>query len=216
MTNNQLIQLILGRLGKRQGNSYLAGVVLSEIQLFLDQMERTQEELPWFLETVDERSLTAEQFYLDLPSNFIKEIEETSMILTDPDSGEVFECAKRIPSVVRSRIAACSSGKPNCYAIEGNRWLFAPRPMKAYQLSIPYGRKSAIVLANDQEISDWMLYATQAVTHTIQQIVAAEHLQDMEMASKYQLVAATAWKQFKDYANARKYTNLQISAGDDE
>lgn len=216
MTNNQLIQLILSRLGKRQGNDYLQDVVLSEIQLFLDQLEKTQEELPWFLEAVDERALTPNQFYLDLQSDFLKEVEETSMILTDPDSGAVSECVKRIPAVVRARIAACSASIPNCYAIEGNRWLFAPKPIKAYRISIPYGRKSSIVLANDVEVTDWALHATQAVSHTVQEIVAGEHLQDDAMAAKYTRIALTAWKQFKDYANARKYTNLQISSGDDE
>jgi hypothetical protein len=216
MTNEEFLTLILSRIGKRQTQEYLQGIAVTEIQVFIQQKEMTMDELPFFLETADTRTMTAGQWFMDLPSDFLKEIEETGMIGTDTDTGETFPIIKRIPDVVNAHIAACAPGKPKYYGIFGNRWIFGPVPNKAYQFSVPYGRKSALYLRNTQQTTDWILHAPQAVSNTIQEILAAQHLQAPEMAATYRPLAAQAWAQFNDYCNARKYSNVHVSSGDEE
>jgi hypothetical protein len=216
VTNNEFLTLILSRLGKRQGNDYLKSAALLEVQVYLAQREMTMEEPPFFLETKWEGTMQADQEYLDLPGEFLKEIEETGMIARDPSSSARFRVVKRIPDRTNELIAGCSPQQPQTYSIFGNKLYFGPTPDKAYTFSLPYARKSAIVLANDVQVTDWCLHATQAVSNTIQSIMASQHLQDDQMAQKYAPLAAQAWAAFKDYCNARKYTNLTISSGDDD
>lgn len=214
MTNKEFITLILSRCGRREGNDKLRTTVEQEIQILISQMEKTKEELPWFLETTDSRVMIVNQPWIELPSNFLKEVEESVLLYKDPDDNQWYGGVKRIPDVTRGKVVANAASLPETYSIYGNRLIFGPAPMKAYAYELPYARTSDLFTENEEQITDWCLHATQAVSNTIQEIICRQHLQDDQMAARYTQMAMSAWIQFKDYCNTRKYTNLTVSSGD--
>lgn len=213
MTNSEFITLILSRCGRRQASQTLRDIVVSEIQSFIDMKEKGMEETPYFLEELwEDSSGTAAS--LELPENYLVELEETTMLFR---SGEEYWIAEKVIHDNVQRIASANApGHPRFYSILGNGIHFAPIPDASYSFTLPYGRKSTSFLANEEETSDWCKEAANAVAFTVQGIIAAQHLQDSEMASRFAQPAADAWARFNDYCNKRKFSNMKILPGEDE
>lgn len=169
MTRDQLIDLVLARLGQRQRDTKLRDAAILEQQLIQSlNLERTDFK-PWFLlSEYEETIVKAGEYKISLPERFLEEWEEgTLYVLPDPT-----QPASRQALIKKDY--EDSLGDPNSpnmtYAIAGNYFLL-PMPltqdttfqMRYYKgeliMSEPYGAPDQIVPGNKWTdlAADWYM-----------------------------------------------------------
>jgi hypothetical protein len=210
-SNSEVIDMIIRRLGNRRSSPQLRQVIAAELRTFISMKEKDMKEPPFFLETVWETTVTG--LSVDLPANFLRELEEHVMSCTS--DGCIFEVTKRIPDFVRSMAISELAQRPHYYSILGDKLYFGPGLDKPYLITLPYARKSEVFVDNGLATTDWVLHAENAVMLSVQHTLALDILQDQEMAERVEQRLGEAWQMFNDYCNARKYANLTIASGDD-
>lgn len=211
MINSDVLSLIMSRLGNRKSTS-LRETALLELQLKVQELEKA-EPLPWFLETwwTSGNVLVPGQKWLDLPADWLTGVEESEFLLTDPTDGAKYKVSKRTPANVELRTANADPGIPKFYYQINGTIFFGPIPDKAYTITVPYCRKSVTFFDNSTAVSDWLKEATNAMIFSALTTIAYDVLQDNDMGQKYAGQANAAWASFKDYADSRRYQNLEMT-----
>lgn len=212
MLNSKIVDIIIRRLGNRRSKPALREAIVDEVVALINQMERDMHEVPFFLETIWSGVIFGGS--VPLPANFLKELEEHELLLTDGEESIIVE--KKNPAFVQAVVASNPANRPGFYYIFGDSLYFGPSADKSYSFSLPYGRKSTPFVDNGEEAVDWVKEAESAVMLSVQHNFAIDILQDAEMAARVKPRVVEAWSMFKDYCNSRKFNNLQVSAGADE
>lgn len=210
MKNSEVLDRIMVRLAGRT-NPKVRTEALAELTIRVEELEK-QPVLPWFLESDWVGATVVDQDWVALPDNFLLEIEETNMILDV--SGVKYLVKKKTLDFLRETTAG-QTGTPAYYALLGERVYFGPRPVAAYAFTLPYVRKSTPFLDNADAVSDWFKHAFNPMVYSTVSVVAGGMIQNADMAASYGKMAGEAWAQFNLYCEARRYTNLDISAGEE-
>lgn len=241
MTNKQFISLLMSRLGNRK-SADLREVVVQELQLKIEELEK-RPNLPWFLETETEFTVSTtedplpSEIKVALPADYLMDQEELSITGQEVDTQRKVRFVKKTFDWIRSKNASpyfvvdeldsrrqqddeflrnrYREGK-RYYCLFGDFMIIAPILQPALKVTMPYCRKSVPILDNDTEVSDWLLHAKNAMMYSVLEVVAFNELQDNDKGVANAAQAINAWKFFNNYINARKYSNMEISDGDEE
>lgn len=241
MTNKEFISLLMSRLGNRK-SADLRTVVVQELQLKIEELEK-RPNLPWFLETETEFTVSTtedplpSELKIALPADYLMDLEESSITGEEVATTRKIRFVKKTFDWIRSKNASpyfvvdeldsrrqqddeflrnrYREGK-RYYALFGNFMYIAPVLETAIKVTMPYCRKSLPILDNDDPVSDWLEHAKNAMMYSVLEVVAFNELQDKEKGVANAAQAIAAWKTFTNYINARKYSNMEISDGDEE
>lgn len=211
-TNTGYLDLIMGRLGART-NPRVRSALIDETNVAKLQLENGKF-LPWFLETTGAWVLSPSVNYYDLPSNFIREIEDREAFIWDPDSGEETRIHKlRDEDRYRLSTSADATGLPARYSITGTRFYFVPAPDKAYEFRIPYMGYTPD-FADDATLHTWLAYAPNVLLGLAASVVAGFHLQNERLEARMAGLHQNAWRELYAQHEARLHTNMDYSDSD--
>lgn len=171
------------RLGNRTAPP-LRLTVLGELNEKIKQLELGAT-LPWFLQDVWLGVTVANQDWIDLPTDYLREDDEGISEIQDTTVSPA-QWRSNFPKVsynlLRKNTANTLAQLPQAYAVFGEKAYFGPTPNGVYNVRIPYNKRTTpIVDSSDVVTNKWLLNFLNVVTlHTIS-IVAATHTRDMNL-----------------------------------
>lgn len=202
MTNAEVLDIMMGRLGKRTAPT-LRITCLQELNLAIRELERGDVK-PWFLEELSEGAFVANQSYITLPTDFLEETEEGTFEVVNSE-GKWTELLKVSREKLREETANEAAALPEGYAIWGNKFLLGPKPDSAYSYQFDYySRTDAIVDSNQAVSNDWLNEFFDYTTTAALIKVAGQHIQSMEMLTKFKAEQSRYYDQFLKAVNSRQ------------
>ena len=210
MTNAQMIDLAMSRLGRRKSTDLREQVVL-EINMAIDRLE-TGMFIPWFLEGTVETIWqgSSQQGYTWLGPQFSKEVENTRPYYVLDDTVHYLE--KRFYGVL---VGEEPTGI-EYYAIRGqNEFHVRKVPEVDMSIYVPIYLKSVSpLLDDDEEVNNsWLLYAHDWVIAEALSYVAAFHLNNEKLATIHEIAARKAKNDQYTFHEARKHENQDYFVG---
>lgn len=207
MTRDQIITLVLGRLGNRTSDSVLTAAAVLEIQALQEWYEQ-QPELPWFLMSEASTNATVSgENRIQLPANFLLEPEEGALWYVDSD-GTRHELAKADYDDVVLASQGDPSGPPTMYAIRGLYFYLGPVPDAVYTIEMIYLKKGELLDTNIENV--WTKNASQLMIAGLGRVLAGDHLHNAPLAERYARNEAGAWKALLDQTTAREMANRDL------
>jgi hypothetical protein len=178
MTNKEMFDLIAQRLGNRTSTVLRATVVkeINEQVRFLDQAD----EPAWFQEEIWTKAMTVNIAFLDLPTDYIRDDDEGAPEYTDGTTN--YSITKQGYNYLRKQTANQTPTLPKYFAMYGERVYFGPTPDKAYTFTLPYYKRTTVILDDTNTITNkWALNFFQFLTLKTIDTVARTHTRDQKL-----------------------------------
>lgn len=203
MNTAETLTLMLERLGNRK-SSDIRAKCLRELNRALERLE-SGAFLPWFLEKEWTPSTSTGIDHIDLPSDFLMEVEEGNLRVYLNNDWSPIDTKVDL-EVLRDAVYD-SAGVPQAYAIFGEKLYIGPTPDGAYQLSLPYYQRSAALVDDATSNSRWLREGGEWLICTALQRVAKYHIRDNEAAADFKTEARDAKTELYKAHEARKHVN---------
>jgi len=214
MTNAEVLDLMMGRLGGRQA-PLMRAKVLMELNNSIRELERGDIK-PWFLEAVEEAAMVIAQGYVLVPENFLIEVEDGTFEVENSE-GDWTELTKVTREKLREETANEDDAIPEGYAIWGNRFLLGPAPDLAYNYRFDYyARTIPLVDSNAALTNSWLLEFFNYTTTEALIIVAGQHIQSSEMVMKLKAEQSKNRDQFLKEVVQREMARRTLLLTDEE
>lgn len=211
MTGAQALDLLLARCGDRGSETALRAVALLEMNMAQVTLLEQGAFLPWFL--VDTTlvatppTLTIGNRSLAQPTGFLRECDDFPLYIVDPTTSAKTELKKYdFDDLVRVD-GYDTSGKPDGYALVGTNLLMSMLPDQAYQIIFPYFKSEPAIVDSSAPENKWLSNAPDLVIATTGTVIAAQHLQNAEMASNFASLQTIAYKRLDAFDTARQEAN---------
>jgi hypothetical protein len=212
MNNSDVLDSMLQRLGNRR--NFSRETLLIELNAKIAELERGSF-LPWFLEGIWETTLSVGTRSLDVPADFLQEIENGKLELVSA-SGRFLYPKKRPYEVVQAAWQNYpEGGEPFVYALWADQVHFGPEPSSAYQLILPYFKKTLEVTDTATPVSSWLAEAYNFIVYQTLVDISANNLKDNESAMTFSNLANSAYARLYKYNEARQHTNRDYNIGED-
>lgn len=216
MTNKEVIDLIMARLGGRTSAGLRITAVL-ELNMKIKELEQAPLR-PWFLEDVWSFNTTIGSD-TGLPSNFLGESEDGPVFIklnTEPASAWV-ELPKTTYTTLMKKTKAAANGKPERYAIYGNTLRYGPLPDAVYNINFPY-LKASDPFADDLALVDnrWLVNFPSYIMLEVAMILASVHVQSQEIVQKIAGPLTVAKDNFTKAVQAHENVNMKFLMDDEE
>jgi len=222
MTRDQLISLVLARLGQRQKDTKLQQAAVDEgTQIQINTLEKADFK-PWFLlSDYEETTVKANDYKVSLPQRFLEEWEEGSLwYVPDPTNPtERIALPKKDYDMASAKYPG--PGDPKCYSLAESHFLLSPVPttdillqMRYYKgeevMSEPYGMANQVIPSNA-----WTTYASDWYMGELGLILATFYTQDANAATNFQAYAQAAKRRVYVETIARIEANASRVMGDE-
>lgn len=153
----------------------LDAAIVTQMQLAQTTLERARTK-PWFLEFHNTSLATvANTRSIALPTGFIVEKEEDTMLLTDAD-GVLHEVNKEELSVLKHQFLNTDADVPEFYALVGSTIEFYPLPAAAYALDWTYYKADDVLTTNIENA--WLREVPLLLLGSAGQMIAAGPVRD--------------------------------------
>lgn len=215
MTDLQIINLVLGRLGRVEGNTYLKAQAISELQLIVERLEH-EAFMPWFLLSGEDTTLamTANQRYMDLPTGFLREYEDFPLYRYDSSAGDPYiRLIKDEFDVLESRFGGSSASVPTHYALVGDQLHFFVTPDQAYPIRWNYYKSEATTLDGSGQTNAWTVNAADKLIGELGFIMAG-YRRDDKAQQLFSTDILRADKRLLAFDEARKQALRDAYRGD--
>ena len=211
MTNAEIINRILRRLGNRTQQG-LRQYCLLELETKIQEYEQGPV-LPWFLETETTYQAVPGTEHLDLPPDFLRELEDGALWIkrTDSEGADLWD---PLPKHSLDRVRVAELGRPEHYALLGSKIILGPVPDLAYQFKFAYLRKSLPFADNETESTDWLKEASNLVIFGAAAQVAATYIQNDALAGTLISLEKRALDALYLATEARNATNQDFNIRD--
>jgi len=214
MQNSAMLANIMQRFGNRRSLA-LRETVLYELNRKIEQREQG-DILPWFMEAYWRNTSTpsavtvAGQNFIELPPNFIREIEEGvfKVLNTNVSPTKWFAMNKVSLEDLEAATESSDPQLPVAYAIFGTQFIFGPTPNAVYQLKLPYSARSLPISDNNDEATNpWIINFYNFITLDTIDLVARTHTKDPQMVQQIGPELQEATDLFWRAVEARQHVN---------
>lgn len=223
MTRDQLIELVLARLGQRQNDTKLQAIAVQEQQLVQTVTLEGADFKPWFLLSEFEQTVVAAgEYKVSLPQRFLEEWEEGALYYLSDSSDPTSQVAipKNDWDYLKGRYPG-SSLVPQGYAIAGTYFLLAPALSQSLTMQMRYYKRELVM--DDAykaptplvPTNKWTQYASDWFMAELGMVLAKYHTRDDDAFAKFQLDAAAAKKRIYVETVARQEANADRQMGED-
>lgn len=215
LSSDQIINLVLARCGRREADTYLQAALLTELQMLQQDVLEGGAFLPWFLLTEDETlDLVAEQSYVTLPSDFLREWEDCKLSIYDAAETEdpYAELTKWDFDALREMFPVRDFAKPTYYALTGSRLEFFQTPDTAYTATWRYLARQPVLTAVVTS-NAWTVNASDVLVAELGIIAAGRYLKNAEQGQLFAADAARAHQRLLAFDEARKQANRAAERG---
>jgi hypothetical protein len=207
-TNAQVLDNMMARLGNRQSPK-LRGSVLFELNNKINLLEGGAL-LPWFLQKEWAFQLVVNQITYDLPADFLREEEEGALRVSYQGRPIAF-----VGKVAKEDLVYEGDDPALCYTLFGEKLQIAPTPDTTYDCVLEYLAASTDVTDTGVPVSNvWLLNAYNFVTYGALVAIANFHVQDPEMAARFEREEAKARDALWRTHEARQHTNRDYKIED--
>lgn len=148
MTRDEIISLVLSRLGKREGNAYL--IQQAKLELALIQRTKLQrgKHMPWFLLS-DEASLSVAantRLAIDLPTDFMREWDFWQLAIYDSTQADPYNRLRKDDyDLLDSQYGSDEPGTPAAYSIVSGKVAVFPLSDVVREARLVYYKKEDIL-----------------------------------------------------------------------
>jgi len=205
MTIDEVVTLVLNRCGNRSGDSGLTSAALLELKMLQGRLEEAPDP-PWFL--ISERAdgeVTQSEPRLELPSDFLMELEEGALFLVKGDGTEK-ELKKDEYDRLRRTYLNTEEGEPEWYTIRGKYIYLFPTPDAAYEVRLVYYKRDTAPATG--VTNEWSTYAADVLIAELGMVISGEYLKDERTRKQFETDLAIARKRLKDKNIARGEVNM--------
>jgi hypothetical protein len=206
MLRDTLVATLAGKLGQRDD---LDEVIIAEMQFAQEfRLEQNGNFTPWFMLSEDATiDTTPGERRVVLPSDFIKEDEETPFTIYSP-SAQMW-----IPLVKDStfRFDVNLSGLPCRYSIRGEYFILDTVPDSVYTIKTPYYGKQPALTTNIE--NNWLKYAGDLMLADVGTHIAKQELQNIALAESFNQQRMSAWERLLKHHEARTHERRQYRMG---
>lgn len=165
--------------------------------------------VPWYLEKVDhEIELVAGTSLYDLPSNFIKEMEDFPPYALSTE-GRRLELIKTIPNAAETQLVPLM-GPPQVYYHAGTKIKVLPEPDAAYVLYLSYVKQGASLETNIE--NEHLKYVPELLMGVAGEEIAND-LRDKEAVTAFQKMALKGMYMLWDQKFRRETSNRRSAIG---
>jgi hypothetical protein len=208
----QILNLLMQRLGNRTEADLRASCVL---EMILAQQTKLENGAitPWFLAKDSSGLVTAaSQRSVTVPTDFIREFQEMPLYLVD-SSGTRQKLLKKSWEELVDIYGLEATGQPLQYALVGGAFQMFPLPLQVYSLELKYAAKQGDVADDAGSENTWCKWAPDLVIAVTGEVVAAQYLQNMEMAGGFAAMEAVALRRLDTAEVARDEANRERAMG---
>lgn len=206
-TNAELLNQAMSRLGGRS-STRLRADVLAEINTAIDTLERGTFH-PWFLEQTASLSIVADDTFVDLPSDFAIEADESRPYYVL--NGTTYYLTKRFHGTLQGEVPTSLK----YYAIHGTEFHFRMPADIAYTVYLAYyARETGNLVDNATAVSNlWLINAKDWVLAVALKVVAATITQNDGLAVKMAALETKAKNELYVHHEARININQDFEVG---
>jgi len=217
MTRDEARTLVAARLGFRTDLNDTIDLELQLVQA--EELEDDHEFKPWFLFTdyTDPTFVTTPgQDYVQLPEDFLLQIEDTFLYFQEPEAtGTEFPWSPVRANLLAEVMAQDEvGGVPSFVTVQGNRLYLRPTPQEVYTLRLFYYRADTVLSGNITNL--WLTHAIEWLVSATAAKVADSYLQDEATAQRQYNAAAKARKRIWLQSETRANTGLDLIKGGDD
>ncbi len=200
MLRDEVVDVIVRRLGNRED---LKDDIILEMQIAQEvRLEMNGEVTPSFLVTEQAvASTTASEPRVELPSDFLIEVEEQGLWYQS-EEGNWLPICKGPADKLELRYGS-SEGAPLHYALVGNYFELYPTPDKVYKLRMNYAQAQPSLKDNIENA--WTSQGLDLLLAEVGFTVASEVMQDDKLATRFDKVAA--WRRLEINEVAKEEAN---------
>lgn len=215
MKKADFLRLLQGRLGSLQNPS---DIDLLKLEIMLAQEVTLEQEgklKPWFLESEEATTETeANEQRVELPEDFLSEIEESELYILIPESGRFKALDKGSYDRLHAEYINEGAGRPRAYAMTGRYYRLFPTPDGVYTLRQRYYERDVPfdTLSDDAE-NRWLKYAADLLMGVAGFAYATKHLQNPQLATLFSADVAGGWTRLHIETERRKHANMKYSMG---
>lgn len=196
MTRDQIVDLLMGRLGKRT-SSITQQDIINEMPFVQEMTLEGHPEPPWFLLTTRQNLATvASTETVALPSDFLQEWEDGALYIVNDDGSET-ALTREDYDIIKYHKGE-TEGKPSYYDIVGESIVLRQIPDAVYTLKFRYyarGASLAGVYGDGNNIENiWLKYAADWFLAEVGMVIANQYLQSDKMLQMFAAQAIQAKK----------------------
>lgn len=214
LTRDQIIALVLGRLGRQETNAYLVASAKSELALIQTRLEGGAF-MPWFLLSGEITTLSTQANVrtVDLPANFLREYEDfpTYRYVTGAAQPYV-RMNKDEFDILESKYGEDSPGTPLEYALVGSQFHLFPTPNAIFPLRTEYFQTDT-ALSDSVATNLWTANASDLLVAELGYIMAG-YRRDKPMQDTFMADISRAMGRLITFDEARKQAVREAFRGD--
>lgn len=217
MTRDEARALVAARLGFRTDLNDTIDLELQLVQA--EELEDDHEFKPWFLFTdyTDATFVTTPgQDYVQLPEDFLLQIEDTFLYFQEPEAtGTEFPWSPVRANLLAEVMAQDEvGGVPSFVTVQGSRLYIRPTPQEVYTLRLFYYRADTALTGDITNL--WLTHAVEWMISSTAAKIADAYLQDEATAQRQYNAAAKARKRIWLQSESRMNTGLDLIKGGDD
>lgn len=211
MIRDDVVALLAQRLNNRTD---LNASIILEMQIAQStRMEMNGKFQPWFLVTEYATEITdIGENRIQVPPDFINEIEESKMQILNPDTQKWIKLSKGDHDDLEEKWGT-TSAMPQEYALMGDHFTFWPTPNQNYNIRMRYAGADT-PLANNLE-NNWLKYAVDLMIAEVGSTIAATRMQNPVLAAAFEAEKGPAWARLLTMHEARMHTNREYTMGEE-
>lgn len=209
MLRDTAVSLLAKRLGNRTD---LDDIIIEEMQnTQAFKLEQNGVFYPWFLFTENvTTTLVIGESRIALPADFLAEIEEEGMFVTNTDGG--VSIVTKGGSQDLKVYYGSATGLPKKYALSGDHFILFPTPDAAYVLTMRYAAAEPVLSTNIE--NNWLKYAADLMIAEVGATLAKTLLQNPTLAASFQTDVSRAWDRLQRQHEMLQHTNRTYTMGD--
>lgn len=210
MLRDEIVAIIKARVF-RPGDTSLDAKIVTEMRLVQEQLLENAVVLPWFLlsefQTI---STTIDEERLPLPTNFLREHEECSLWINNPDLDKFVPLTKDDYDTLLNTYP--TAALPVAYALDGKYFRLKPTPDAVYTIKQRVYVRATSLATNIE--NDWLLYAADLMIGEVGQVIARNYLDNAPLADKFLIDIEKARARLALVEEARLHANRSYTMGD--
>jgi len=173
--------------------------------------------LPWFLISEDSwTNVNVNDRRVLLPSDFLRELDEDSLLYVTDESGAEHELIKDdYDALVEKYGNDTTAVLPKEYSVVGDYIMLFPIPSVARQIRMRYYRKDTLPVDSVNFENRWLKYAADLLLAETGMVVAALHTKDDAAAGAFKVLRDKAYVRVMKDTVARIEANRMRMMGED-
>lgn len=192
MTRDEAVTLLLARCERREDDTYLQGILPTEMKLVQETVLERKPSLPWFLLSEEATANTlANEDRLEVPDDFLLQDDDQHLYVRPTGETHWKRLDKRSFVFLQEKFKN-TTGVPQGYALSGVYFRFRPIPDTVYPVKFSYYARDTWPAGT--ETNRWLTEAADVLIAETGKVIAGQYLHNAQLADRFAGDAERAWQ----------------------